>query len=156
MARTRDPLRNFAYRVTIDQFDAALGFSSVDGLNQTVEVVEYREGGDPFTARKMPGQASYDNIVLERGKYTGVGADEFMLWAQQVMNINEPNQNNDGFRRDVTITIIDRAGAIVRTYVAKDGWVCDYQHETLSGDGNEVWIQRMEICHEGLIETNLQ
>lgn len=154
--RTRDPLRNFAYRVTIGGFSGSFGFSSVDGLNTSLEVVEYREGGDNHTPRKMPGQTSFDNITLERGKYSGEDSDDFLVWAQEGYKHSlGTRQLNDGFRRDFTVTIMDRNGVEVKQFTIHNGWVCEYQHDALEGDGNDVWIQRIEVCHEGLEEIDL-
>jgi len=41
--------------------------SKVGALKRTTELVEHREGGDPSTVRKSPGQSKYEAITLERG-----------------------------------------------------------------------------------------
>lgn len=156
MARRRDPLRNFNYRVEISGFNSGFGFSNVDGLNRSMEVIEYREGGDNHTPRKMPGQASFDNIVLERGKYVGSDADEVLVWAEECYNHSEGvNQAIDGFRRTVDIYLLDRDGTERRHWRAEYAWVAEYQHDALAGDGNDVFMERIELAHEGLKEVIL-
>ena len=171
MARTRDPLRNYKFLVTIDGFAGQFGFKSVSGLSRSTEVIEYREGGDPATMRKIPGQTEFENIVLERGKYfgnTASGAADFLTWTEQIYDHDlgflqdpndadndVPNNSGNGFRRTVTIELVDKAGTSQKQWRAFFAWPCVYEHEDLEADGNDVLIERLELCHEGLKEENL-
>ena len=165
MARQRDPLRNFKFTVSISGFGSRVGFQSIDGLSRTTEVIEYREGGDRETMRKIPGQTTFENLVLERGKYPerSQGGDEFLDWANEIYNpatvpLNPPNDDpnrRSGFRREITITLQDKAGLAIRQWVAEDCWPCGFEHETLDAAGNEILIERLEVCHEGLTEVGL-
>ena len=65
MARV-DPYKNFRFLVEIDGIVQA-GFSECSGFGSNVEVVEYREGGEPSTVRKLPGKISYPDITLKWG-----------------------------------------------------------------------------------------
>lgn len=65
MARI-DPYKNFSFLVEIDGIERA-GFSECSGLGSSVEVVQYREGGDASTVRKLIGKATYPDIVLRWG-----------------------------------------------------------------------------------------
>jgi phage tail-like protein len=65
MARV-DPYMNFRFLVEIDGIVQA-GFSECTGLGSSVEVVEYREGGDMSSVRKLPGKSSYSDITLKWG-----------------------------------------------------------------------------------------
>ena len=61
-----DPYGNFNFLVEIDGI-ARAAFSDVSGFDTTIDVTEYREGGENTTPRKLPGQAKYSNIVLKWG-----------------------------------------------------------------------------------------
>lgn len=61
-----DPYRNFRFLVEIDGIVQA-GFSECSGFGSSVEVVEYREGGDLTTVRKLRGLVSYPEISLKWG-----------------------------------------------------------------------------------------
>jgi len=50
-----DPYKNFKFRVKWDGRYVA-GVSKVGSLKRTTTPVEHREGGDPSTVRKSPGQ----------------------------------------------------------------------------------------------------
>ncbi len=65
MARI-DPYKNFRFLLEIDGITQA-GFSDCSGFGSNVEVVEYREGGDAATVRKLPGKNSYPDITLKWG-----------------------------------------------------------------------------------------
>jgi phage tail-like protein len=61
-----DPYRNFKFQVRWDNRIVA-GVSKVSALKRSSKVVEFREGGDPSTSRKLPGRTEYEAITLEAG-----------------------------------------------------------------------------------------
>ena len=65
MARV-DPYKNFRFLVELDGIVQA-GFTDCSGFGSEVEVVEYREGGDPNHVRKLPAKTTYPNITLKWG-----------------------------------------------------------------------------------------
>src|SRR5687768_2812641 len=65
-AKRVDPYRAFRFLVEIEGMVQA-GFSECTGFGSDVEVVEYREGGDVSTVRKLPGKVSYPDITLKWG-----------------------------------------------------------------------------------------
>lgn len=161
MARKKDPLRNYKFTIASRKFASRSGFSSADGLNTEVEVIEYREGGDIETMRKIPGQTSYDNIVLERGRTEDFG---LFLWMQQILDRQKdtfrqgPNgapPPGDAFRDDVFIYVWDKAALFpVVQFVIMHAWPCRLEHDTLDArDAGDVWIERIELCHEGLYQV---
>ena len=77
-----DPYKNFKFRIKWDGRYVA-GVSKVGALSRTTQVVPHREGGDPSTVRKSPGQTEYAAITLERGVTHDL---EFENWAKKVWN----------------------------------------------------------------------
>ena len=65
MARV-DPYKNFRFLVELDGIVQA-GFTDCSGFGSNVEVIEYREGGDASTVRKLPGKISFPDITLKWG-----------------------------------------------------------------------------------------
>src|SRR2546423_1450774 len=61
-----DPYRNFNFLVEIEQITQA-GFSDCSGFGASNDPIEYREGGENTTVRKLPGMTKYTNITLKRG-----------------------------------------------------------------------------------------
>src|SRR5262245_15713544 len=77
-----DPYKNFKFRVKW-QGKYVAGVSKVSGLKRTTDVVKHREGGDPSTSHKSPGQTKYDAITLERGVTHDA---DFENWANKGWN----------------------------------------------------------------------
>jgi phage tail-like protein len=63
----KDPYENFAFTIEISGITRA-GFQQCSGIDSTIDVVPYREGGENTTVRKLPGQTNYSNLVLKWGK----------------------------------------------------------------------------------------
>ena len=61
-----DPYAQYNFLVEIDGITRA-GFTEVGGLDTEQDIIEYREGGDTATKRKLPGLRKYSNITLKRG-----------------------------------------------------------------------------------------
>ena len=62
----KDPYRNFRYLVEIDGIVQA-GFSEATIPDSTQDPIEYREGNEPPTVRKLPGLVKYGNVTLKWG-----------------------------------------------------------------------------------------
>jgi phage tail-like protein len=107
-----DPYRNFNFLVEIDGI-AQAKFSECSGLDSTVEPIEFREGGDNTTVRKLPGRATYSDITLKWGL---TDSDELWQWYKLVVRGNVQRKNG-------SIVVYDLANA---TEVARwnfvSGW----------------------------------
>lgn len=80
-----DPLRNFKFRVRIDQPGFGLptmGFASMSGVSIQNELIQYREGGWNTAPRKMVGQSDIAPISFNRG-FLPFG-DEMWNWQKQM------------------------------------------------------------------------
>ncbi len=86
MATSRKPRRPAATycRVTVRvRWDGTVipRVRRVSALARATEVVEFRDGGDPNTTRRLPGRTGFEPVVLER-PLTKDGA--FEAWARLV------------------------------------------------------------------------
>lgn len=139
MAVRNDPFSAFSFMVEIDGVLNA-GFSEVTGLGIEITPIEYREGADPTTVRKLPGLRKYSNIVLKRG-FT---ADRSLwTWMQTVLN-------GQIARTNMSIILLDAAKNAVLQWNVVQAWPCKYEGPVLSAESNEVAIESVEICHEGI------
>lgn len=144
-----DPYKNFKFRVKWDGRYVA-GVSKVSALKRTTDVVEHREGGDPSTVRKSPGQTKFEAITLERG----VTHDpEFELWASKVWNYGAglgSEVSLADFRKDILIEVYNEAGQLVMTYMVYRCWVSEFQAlPDLDASANAVAIQTLKLENEG-------
>ena len=110
-----NPYSNFRFAVIIDGKQVA-GVSKVTALKRTTELVEHREGGDPLTKRKMPGQTKFEAITLERGVTYDT---EFEQWASRVWNTEGRGSGTISlvdFRKDITIQLLTEQSLVAKSY----------------------------------------
>lgn len=144
-----DPYKNFKFRVKWDGRYVA-GVSKVSSLKRSTEVIEHREGGDPSTVRKSPGQTKYEPLTLERG----VTHDpEFERWAHKVWNWGSglgAEVSLADFRKDLIIEFYNEAGQLAIAYKVYRCWPSEYQAlPELDAGANAVAIQTMVLQNEG-------
>lgn len=115
-------------------------FAEVSGLDVEITPIEYRNGSEDMTVRKLPGLKKFSNITLKRGV---MGDVAFWNWIKSVL---------DGhvLRADGTITLLDEGRQPVLCWKFRRAWPCKWTGPTLNAKGNEVAIETLEICHEGL------
>ena len=144
-----DPYKNFKFRVKWDGRYVA-GVSKVGALKRTIEAVDHREGGDPSTVRKSPGQTKYEPITLERG----VTHDpEFEKWTNKVWNFGSglgSEVSLKDFRKDIIIEVYNEAGQLAIAYKVYRCWVSEFQAlPELDASANAIAIQTLTLQNEG-------
>jgi phage tail-like protein len=141
--RRLDPFRNFRYRLVIDQLEEA-GFSEVTIGDLSTDPIEYREGDEKTTVRKIKGLNKYGNITLKWGMTNSkVLAD----WHQDVVDDKKFTQQA---RKTVYIHVLSEAGEIAATFEIIYAWPHKYDPSDLNAKGNEVAIDLLELCNEGI------
>jgi phage tail-like protein len=144
-----DPYKNFKFRVKWDGRYVA-GVSKVSALSRTTEVVEHREGGDPSTVRKSPGQTKFEAVTLERGVTHDT---EFEKWANKVWNLGSglgSEVSLRDFRKNLIIEVYNEAGQLAISYNVLRCWPSEYQAlPELDAGANAVAIQTLKLENEG-------
>lgn len=138
MAPRNDPYKTFKFRVEIDGMTIA-GFSECTGLESEVTCIEYREGGD-FTARKLPGLRKVGDITLKRGV---TKSTELWDWHKHVCD-------GAADRRNGAIILLDDDGSDPVRWVFSEGFPRKYEGPNLNAKNNEVAIEALVICCEGI------
>ena len=136
----KDPYRQFRFRVEIDGISQA-GFSECSFADTTTDAVEYREGDEIPTARKLSGLTKFGNITLKWGITDTM---EIYNWSQQIIDTGA-----EGARRNMSIILIDEAGSDKARWDITRAWPTKYDPPDFSAKGNEVAIETLEIVHEG-------
>lgn len=144
-----DPYKSYKFRVKWDGRYVA-GVNKVSALKRTTDVVKFREGGDPSTERKSPGQTKYEAITLERG----VTHDkDFEQWSNKIWNYGSglgAEVSLKDFRKDIIIEVYNEAGQLAIAYKVYRCWVSEYQAlPALDASGNAVAIQTLKLENEG-------
>lgn len=141
-----DPLRGFKFVLDIDGI-GSLGCSEISGLEVGGDPVEYREGTDPNTVRKLETLRTYSNLTVRRG-YTQ--RFEFWEWIQNVYNGTRDRRN--GF-----ITLLNEAGQPVMRWSFVNGYANRITGPSFNATSNDVAMEELEIVIEGLfLDPNLQ
>jgi len=133
-----DPYAAFAFRVEVDGMIRG-AFTDVGGLDTTIEVTEFAEGGDR-SARKLPGKVKYSNITL---KY-GLTDDTFLYdWMRAAADGNVT-------RKSGSIVIMDLQGNEKVRWTFREAWPTSWKGPTLAAKGNEYAIEEIDLAHEGV------
>lgn len=142
MAR-QDPLRKFRFRLEIDGLQQA-AFAEVTIGDLANDPIEYREGDEPTTVRKLSGLTKYANVTLKWGV---TASTELSAWHQQIVGGATALEE---IRKTVVIRVQDEAGADWAAFEITRAWPCKYDPTDLNATGNEVAIDSLELCNEGI------
>lgn len=140
-----DPYPAYNFEVTVtgvsDDGRAVRGsFSEISGLEMDIEPIGYRTGTEDITERKIPGLKKFANIVCKRG-YTGDKAFWDWIYAGASGQVR---------RTDGAIVMLDENRQEVMRWTFKRAWPCKYTGPSFNAKNNEIAIETVEICHEGL------
>ena len=135
-----DPYNAFNFLIDIEGVTVA-GFSECSGLTTETDIVEYRNGDEEITVRKLPGLRKYTNIALKRG-YT----DSAELWNWRKKVIDGKTERKSG-----SITLLNEARDEALRWNFSEGWPSKWEGPTFNAKNNEVAIETLEIAVEGLV-----
>lgn len=134
-----DPFLNYNFLVELDGITRA-AFTEVTGLDTTIEPVDYREGGENGTVRKLPGLTRFGNITLR----WGMTADrELYDWHRQAVLGNVQRKNG-------SIVVLDRQGAEVARWNFVNAWPTKYDIPDFNSTANQAAVEALELVHEGV------
>jgi len=149
-----DPLSVFNFYLTlIDSSDlvgtlisaavnyAVAGFSECSGLEASVEVMEYKEGGVNDYVHKFPTRASFANITLKQGVI--YIADDLWSWHHDFVK-------GTGSRKDGLIVLLNESRAPAKVWKFRRGIPLKWVGPSLNATQSGVAIESLEISHEGL------
>jgi phage tail-like protein len=137
-----DPLRNFRFRLEIGGINEA-HFSEVTGFDTQTDAIDYREGDEPTHVRKLPGLTKYGNVTLKRGITDSM---DLYNWYKDVVA--------GKIRREtVAIIVLDEVGNDKARFQITEAWPCKYDPMDLNAKGNDVSIEMLELCNEGVERT---
>jgi phage tail-like protein len=133
-----DPYSQFNFQVEIDGITVG-GFSEVSGLTMDTNIIEYREGNEVTTVRKLPGLTKYPNMVFKHG----IVDTTLYAWRKKV--IDGQTQRTTG-----AVVLLDEARNPALRWTFREGWPCKLEGPALNAKTSEAAVETMEIAHEGL------
>lgn len=116
------------------------GFSECTGIEMSMQVEEYKEGGNNGSARKFPGAVSHGNLTLKKG----IGTSS-VLWDWHYGFVV-----GKGKRRDGIIALLDERFVPTTIWYFRNGLPVRYGGPAMDATQNTVAIEVIEISHEGL------
>jgi phage tail-like protein len=121
---------------------AAGGFSECQGLEGSMKVEEFNEGGNNACVLKFPGRFSWTNITLKRGQARGSS-----LWDWSYGFVQ-----GRGKRRDGVIALLNEQMLPNNIWYFRRGLPLKYSGPQMNAAQNSVAIESIEIAHEGLLQ----
>src|SRR5947207_1183683 len=123
--------------------DIALGgFSECSGLEMSLEVKDYEEGGNNGTVLKFPTRVKWSNITLKKGIGAGTA-----LWDWHYGFVE-----GNGKRRDGLVILMNDLKLPNAIWYFSRGLPIKYTAPVLNAAQNTVAIESIEIAHEGLYQ----
>lgn len=138
----KDPFGAYNFRVELDGITRA-GFRECAGLDSTQNPIDYREGTDPLTARRLPGLNTYSNLTLQWGV-----TDDAELWAWRKSAMDGKVQRKNG-----SIVLLDDTGEEKVRWNFINAWPTKWTGPDFNASQEGIAIERLEIVHEGLTKA---
>ena len=126
-------------------FDVALGgFSECSGLEMSLQIEEFREGGNNGRLLKFPTRVTWSNITLKKGVGSGTA-----LW-----DWHYGFTEGKGKRRDGVIVLLNDRHLPNNIWYFRRGLPVKYTGPSLNATQSSVAIESIEIAHEGLSQVS--
>ncbi len=132
-----DPYKGMRFRVEIHGIQQA-GFSECSSVGSHLEVIEYREGGDPARVRKFPGKRSSPDITLKWGT-----TDSRELYDWHMQAVNGQIQKLDG-----SVVQLDDTGTEKVRWNFFKAWPSKWDGPTYSAKGADMSIETLTLTCE--------
>ncbi|MGY0490296.1 phage tail protein [Streptomyces sp. WG-D5] len=133
-----DPYRNYNFFVELDALIVG-GFTECTGFGASVDPIEYREGNEAPTARKLAGLTKYTNITLKWGLTDSrVLHDWFMGFTKGIID-----------RKTGSIVQVDIDGVTEKTrWNFYEAWPVKWDGPDFNATANAVAIETLELAVE--------
>ncbi|MEA2339771.1 MAG: hypothetical protein QOE82_3778 [Thermoanaerobaculia bacterium] len=147
-----DPLMVFNFRValidTSSQLTTAIGaaglvlggFTECSGLDASVQIEDYIEGGENTYVHKFPTRITWGNITLKRG----------ITLSEDLWNWHLAFVQGKGKRQDGLIVLCSAQGIPIKTWIFKRGLPVKWTGPAFNATQSAVAIETLEIAHEGV------
>lgn len=139
-----DPCTNNTFLLEIDGIQQA-AFSEVMIEGNKTDPILYRNGNEPTTVRKLAGLTVHRNVSLKWGITDSV---ELHNWRKQVVD-----GQMDKACRNCAVVCLDAVGNPAARWEMTRAWPCEYHGPNLNATGNEVAIESLVLCCEGVVRT---
>lgn len=177
MARSAsvDPLERFRFQVSWSN-DAGsegtalsrLGFHDIQMPKRSTTKISYREGIDPDINQLAAGLSTMEDIVMSRGVIIEDANGEFYKWASAVHKATAGHAGRDAvkargqaalnaYKKDVTITLLDREGNAARKWVLYNAFPVNFvpASDLNAGEDGDKAMEQLTLAYEDFKELAL-
>lgn len=125
-------------------------FSEVRGLELTVGVEEFREGGQNGFSYKLPGRISWPNLVFKSGI---TDSDALFTWVNKSAGQGFSANGNMVTRCTGAVTLIADDGTRLRAWNLEGVMAVRWSGPQLSASSNEALQEELEVAHHGFTSS---
>ena len=115
-------------------------FAEVSGLEVDLTPIEYRNGSEDITVRKIPGLKKFGAVTLKRGVLGDLG-----MWNWVLAGMNGSVQ-----RTEAAIILFDESRKEVMRWNLRRVWPSKWTGPGFNAKNNEIAMETLELTHEGL------
>ena len=135
------PVPKFHFKVTFGNV-GVIDFQEVSGLDSEYDLIEYRAGTwQPWSTVKQPGLMKFSDVTFKKGMFkTDTTLFDYFMSVQ--MNVIE--------RQQVTIELLDEAGATLFIWTLRNAWPLKVTSTDMNAQNSEIAIEEIVLAHEGL------
>jgi phage tail-like protein len=127
-------------------------FQRVQGLEVTVEVEEYAEGGASGFTHRFPGQMRWPSLVFSRGL---TRSDNLFDWMSTSAGSGFQAAGGKIERRTASVTVTDAAGRRLRSYSFEGAFPVRWTGPSFETRDGSMLSEELEITHHGFSSSTL-
>lgn len=144
------PIAAFHFRLTID--GEQISFQEVSGLDQEVDVIEYRHGdSEVFSNIKLAGLTKTSDLTCKKGIFKD---DERLLGFMNRVYDKDYYSNNPDSRMDILVELLDETGDTMMTWNITNAFPIKLTGPSLNSQNSEVAVEEIVFAYE-TISTSL-
>ncbi len=130
------------YHFEVSWGDATIICSEINGLNSTLDVINYTDGKTSYTTAQ-PGIQKFDDIVFTKAVFE---SDEALKeWHDKVV------QREDEYRDVVSVVLKNDIAETVMTWSLQNAWADKWEQPDLNSSASEVSIEKLTVACENIV-----
>ena len=122
-----------------DATDSDIRFQEATGISRELEVETVNEGGENRFSHKLPGRATYPNLILKRGLMLDTGIRKWCHNAIYEMDIQPTT---------IWVKLLNNENEPLQTYTFHNAWPKKWFVSDLKSDNNSIMVESLELCYQ--------
>lgn len=119
--------------------DCDVLFTEATGMSRELETVTVVEGGENRFVHKLPGRASYPNLILKRGMMMDTALRDWFHAAIYEFDINPIT---------VWLKLLNDEGEPLQTFTFYKAWPKKWSISDFKSTSSELVIESVELCYQ--------